>query len=247
MLYKDFHRRSRNNRPKIPDDKAAWPAAWTTVQDRPYARFMATPLPDPLPLSTSLTTALKSRASDNTYAFDSSRSVDQETFSTLLFYSASSPAEPRTLTSHRFHPSGGARYPLELYLLVQRVAELPPAMYHYHPINHVVTQLPFITNPHDLLPAAASYLGKPLTTIPAFILILTADLSRGYSKYHDLAYQAALMEAGHLMQNIQLLSAALGLNNCPHLGFKHDELHQSLELESEDLILYTNPIGHQKE
>ena len=32
----------------------------------------------------------------------------------------------------RFYPSGGARYPLEVYLLIQRVDSLTTGLYHYN-------------------------------------------------------------------------------------------------------------------
>ena len=108
-------------------------------------------------------------------------------------------------------PSGGALYPLELYLLAQRVDGLEAGLYHYDPWRHALEQLPRGAEhpPADLT-------GYPELLEPAAALLLvTAMFWRTRFKYALRGYRFALLEAGHLGQNLGLAATALGVAALP--------------------------------
>jgi nitroreductase len=62
-------------------------------------------------------------------------------------------------------------------------------------------------------------------------------------KYGERGYRFLLLEAGHLMQNLCLLSASLGLMTVPLGGFFEREVAAELLLPSSDLVLYLGVCG----
>ncbi len=104
-------------------------------------------------------------------------------------------------------PSGGALYPLELYVLAQDVQDLAAGLYHYDPWRHVL----------ECLPRRAAHQPADLTAYPELLepagalVLITAVFWRTRFKYALRGYRFALLEAGHVGQNLQLATAALRL------------------------------------
>jgi len=57
---------------------------------------------------------------------------------------------------------------------------------------------------------------------------------RSSPKYGDLAYQHALLEAGHMSENILLVGCALDLEVRPHAGFDDFTTCTTLDLDEEE-------------
>ena len=67
---------------------------------------------------------------------------------------------------------------------------------------------------------------------------------RSLKKYRDRGYRYALIEAGHIGQNIGLACAAVGLGSCAIGGFLDIELAQLLKLDVElELPVYALTVG----
>ncbi len=106
-------------------------------------------------------------------------------------------------------PSGGARHPLEAYLLAVNVDGLAPGLYHYASGAHLLERISsratratvrrFIPGQWWYEPAAA-------------LLILTAVFPRSQWRYKfPRAYRNILLEAGHVVQTFCLAATWLGL------------------------------------
>ena len=80
-------------------------------------------------------------------------------------------------------PSGGGLYPLELYVLTQRVDELFGGAYHYVPLTHTLE----VVRPDPLpsLLTAEMFLGQPYLSAAAAVIVLTAVVERSLWKYED--------------------------------------------------------------
>ncbi|MEL6344310.1 MAG: SagB/ThcOx family dehydrogenase [Myxococcota bacterium] len=102
-------------------------------------------------------------------------------------------------------PSGGGRYPLELYLIVRRCEGLSPGMYHYRSDEHAVVRLPVEA---ERL-AASTWSGDA-----PMILIITARAGRTAQKYEAIAYSLILKEVGGLIQTLYLTATANRLAVC---------------------------------
>jgi SagB-type dehydrogenase family enzyme len=139
-------------------------------------------------------------------------------------------------------PSGGALYPLELYVLVQRVQEARVGVLHYLPLVHAVEVLH--DEPLPRLLTSELFLGQPYLADAAGILVISAVVERSMWKYEDRGYRYILLEAGHVAQNAILSAYGLGLAALPLGGFFDDDLGALLRLDGDhEIALYGVALG----
>ena len=169
-----------------------------------------------------------------------------EQISSLLFYTygVEGRAALGTLDYlERPVPSGGGLYPLELYLLAQRVEGLAPGVFHYFPLGHLLEVLEPMAVPHSVL--TQLFLNQPYLADAAAVLAIAANLNRTMHKYEDRGYRYVLLEAGHAMQNMNLVAAALGVGAFNIGGFFDSHLANLLGLDIEKHVpLYCAGLGH---
>ncbi|HEX8213791.1 MAG TPA: SagB family peptide dehydrogenase [Longimicrobium sp.] len=122
-------------------------------------------------------------------------------------------ADPAFDTSRRPYPSGGACYPLELYLTVGTCDGLASGLYHYEPLEHELTRLAAPSDQlREMLHAAGAATGRALQ--PQLLVTLTARFARTSWKYEGTAYALILTEAGALLQTLYLVATAMDLAPC---------------------------------
>lgn len=131
----------------------------------------------------------------------------------------------------RAAPSGGALYPVELYVLLSAVDGLEPGVYHYRVDRHAIEML----REGDPRARLSQQTSDPETfTKAAVTFALTANFGRSHFKYGERAYRFSLLEAGHLCQNLLLMATSLGLGAVPVGGFLDDDLHDLLGVDGVD-------------
>jgi SagB-type dehydrogenase family enzyme len=139
-------------------------------------------------------------------------------------------------------PSGGALYPLELYMAALNVNDIDQGLYHYHPAHHALELL------SDKPPRPALEYTLLPDTLPvgaAYVFCICGVLPRNRFKYGELGYRLMLLEAGHLAQNILLVAEAQGLGGLPLCGFYDDRMHDYLVVDGiDEVCLYLLIIGH---
>jgi SagB-type dehydrogenase family enzyme len=139
-------------------------------------------------------------------------------------------------------PSGGGLYPLEISLLVRAVEGLEPGVYHYVPLAGGLEQIRAGELPRRLV--TYLFMGQPWVAAASLVLVASAVTQRSLAKYGDRGYRYVLYEAGHLMQNVDLVATALGLGAINLGGFYDDELAGLLRLASEyEVPLYATALG----
>jgi SagB-type dehydrogenase family enzyme len=131
----------------------------------------------------------------------------------------------------RAAPSGGALYPVELYAAVMAVDGVPAGVHHYSVARHAL-ELVSSGDPRDALSAITGDPGVFSGAAVAFVL--TTVLGRGRFKYGERAYRFALLEAGHMTQNLMLAATALDVGSVPVGGFVDDELNALLDVDGVD-------------
>jgi SagB-type dehydrogenase family enzyme len=147
------------------------------------------------------------------------------------------------LTAHHFRgpvPSAGGLQALELYLAILGAGWLPAGVYHYDRAGHHLAQVAPGAERADWrerVPAMHLVAGG------ALLWILAGDGARVEKKYGERGYHFLLLEAGHLLQNLCLLSASLGLTTVPLGGYLEQEVARALVLPETDVILYTGLCG----
>lgn len=122
-------------------------------------------------------------------------------------------------------PSGGALYPLELYVVASRVEGLAPGLYHFDAEDH---ELDTLDGGERTQRIAACFVQSELALQCAAIVLVSAVFVRTIFKYGDRGYRFLLLEAGHLAQNAILCATGLGLAAVPIGGYDDRALDELL-------------------
>lgn len=138
----------------------------------------------------------------------------------------------------RTAPSAGATYPLEVYIVVNRVEGLDSGLYHYSPAEHVLEIRKAGSFSKELEEAA---LRQGMVEAAAVNIILTAVYERTTARYKDRGIRYVQIEVGHVGQNICLQAEALGLGTVAVGAFHDGRVRTLLEINEE--ILYIMPVG----
>lgn len=137
-------------------------------------------------------------------------------------------------------PSAGGLQALELYVAVIEEGRLPTGLFHYDRAGHFLAQLKEITGRAEMasrVPSLEQFAGGSL------LWILVGDGARASAKYAERGLRFLLLEAGHLMQNLCLVSESLGLATVPLGGFFERDLARALQLLETDGVLYVGVCG----
>lgn len=194
-----------------------------------YPRMPRVTLPPHIPLSMPLTEALSKRSSNDA----STRTIDIGLISTLLWNSARVREDGK-----RPHPSAGALYPIETYLITHATMDAPRGCFHYHPTGHALEHLwdvPEKFNARALAPTAEK---------SAAFIIFVGVWERTSLKYGDFGYLHAVLETGHIAQNVLLTATALHVSARPVAGFDDEMIIAALDLDTDtELPVYVVALG----
>ncbi len=212
------------------------PINWIKIFFKTYPRMKKVKLENPID-NGELCNLLNSRKSVRD--FEDSQ-INISSLNNILFYSfgIKNPEESLENTK-RFYPSAGGRYPIEAYFLNNNVNELDKGLYHYNVKENILEQL---LN-KDLSSESSQIFNEAYKGNSSFI-ILNGVLSRTEVKYGANSYRFALLEAGHIGQNISLLAEKEHLGCCAIGGFDNNKLSKLIDITQEDEIpLYAFSLG----
>lgn len=130
----------------------------------------------------------------------------------------------------RNYPSGGSFYPVETYVIASTDDSNALTVFHYDPNVHALEKLWAVPNEIDFQNVVVV---EPPIAFSA-MLIFTAVWRRSSAKYGDFAYNLALMEAGHMAQNLQLVATAMGLKSRPLAGFVDEAVNTMLDIDTDE-------------
>lgn len=229
-ISKKFHKLTNFNFPigSLPSNPQYWPKEWTEIHHKEYPRLPKIPLSYNFSDLGTLKKSLELRHSAR--EFNVNETLTEKELSTLLYYSAGTKPAPKNQDCVRRHyPSGGARYPLETYLVIQRVQSIEKGIYHYNIKKHALETLS--TDVEDLTQIRDG-LYYPWSREAALILFITSVWDRNFIKYKDRGYRITLTEAGHMAQNLALISASLDIGCCNSVGFNDIRISSILNIEN---------------
>ncbi len=142
----------------------------------------------------------------------------------------------------RASPSAGALYPVETYLIVNRVAEIPAGLYHYGVRE---AELALLREGHFGSELSQAGLGQKMLEEAACVFVWTAVVERSKWKYRERAYRYIYMDAGHMGQALYLSATALGLGCCTVGAFFDEEVDHMIGVDGKnEFSLYLGAIGH---
>jgi len=144
----------------------------------------------------------------------------------------------------RAAPSAGALYPIDIYTVVGKkcVKDFKEGVYHYAPGNHVISRI----NDGDLRDQVAKAALRQMWMANAPVnMVITAEYGRTTVKYGNRGVRYAMIEAGHVGQNIFLQAGALGLAAGIVGAFYDDRIIKTLNISESHNPLLVMPVGYQ--
>lgn len=216
----------------IPHNSNLWPESWTNVSYKNYPRLPRIALPKPADLMPTLSETMARRSSHRSFR---STPCDLHKLSTLLKHSCGL----REDGPKRTYPSGGARYPIETYVLnFAPSLDMAAGIYHYDIVSHALSSLWERTFTYLEYERLFSY---PWAKRATGAIILTAVFERTVEKYGERGYRYTMLEAGHIAQNLYLTSAAMGITCCAIGGVDENFAEELLDIGSsgDESILHT--------
>jgi SagB-type dehydrogenase family enzyme len=141
---------------------------------------------------------------------------------------------------YRVAPSAGALYPLKVYMIVGNVEGLVAGAYRYEQKGHALIMVLQGDMRSRLADAA---LGQSPVRNGAIDIVLTSVYNRITRKYGDRGIRYALIEIGHVGQNICLQATAMDLGSVCIGAFYDEQVRDLLKLPEEEAPLYIIPVG----
>jgi SagB-type dehydrogenase family enzyme len=141
----------------------------------------------------------------------------------------------------RAAPSAGALYPLDTYLVVNRVKDLEPGIYLYDPEPHALELRAQGGFSGDLVLAC---LGQEFLFEAGVVFVMAAVFERTCHKYGDRGYRYVYMEAGHISQNLYLQATSLGLGTVAIGAFFDHPVNALIGLDGiKEAAVYLQAVG----
>ncbi|MFC1522227.1 SagB/ThcOx family dehydrogenase [Elusimicrobiota bacterium] len=195
-----------------------------------YPGCKLVPLSKPAKLPGNFHETLLERRSVRSY---SSKPIGMETLASLLFYTW---GEQGKLKSKFFgnllcktSASGGARQPIEGYLLAFNIEGLPAGAYHYNTEKHALEEIAL----GDFREMAATNCADQVwVKDAAACFIMTAVIERTSWKYrHPRGLRGIFLDAGHVSQTLYLVAQSLSLGSCFILALLEEPFEKLLHLD----------------
>ena len=145
-------------------------------------------------------------------------------------------------------PSGGARHPFETYFIAQNVEGLQRGLYRYLPLEHVGEKrvsVEFLKELDDYKALISGMLaGQKWAATAQVVVLLSCVAYRSEWRYIDMAHRVALIDLGHVGQNLMLSAAAMGLGSCCMAAYDQALCDETLDLDGfEEYTVYTCAVG----
>ncbi len=200
------------------------------------ADFFALPSPQrDVPMS--VDEAIRARKSERSYG---NEPLSLAEAGTLLFHAGGLLSNDHELP-RRSTPSAGGLYPLEIYSIILNVHGLERGVYHYNIARHGLERL---SHPVDLERLRSTVFVDGLAETASMAIVITAVFGRTKIKYGERGYRFALLEAGHVVQNLLLMTTALHLGSCPIGGFVDDYINDLVDVDGlDEATLYLVFVG----
>jgi SagB-type dehydrogenase family enzyme len=223
-----------------------------------YSHALVIGLPTPAPAAdegpqTDLWTCVSKRRSVRSYGATPLSLLE---LSRLLWASAgitTSYITPHGQEFYRAAPTAGALYPIETYVVVNKVDDLEPGLYHYRVAGMDVLERPLVEGSHSLeqlrtgdlrQEIVAAALDQPFCGKAGAVFLWTAVFPRSVWKYKERAYRYFYLDSGHMAAHLSLAAVALGLGSCPVAAFYDDEVNRLLGVDGEsEGIVYMTAVG----
>ncbi|MFQ9933960.1 MAG: SagB/ThcOx family dehydrogenase [Lachnospiraceae bacterium] len=142
-------------------------------------------------------------------------------------------------------PSAGARHCLETYFIANNVEGLEQGLYHYNGVTHGITLVKKLLN--SCKEASGIAAGQEFIQGCNVLFIWTCIPYRMEWRYPDVALKYALIDAGHLCENLYIAGASIECGVCG-IGAYYQDLADSLleinmDKDNSEVTVYMASFG----
>ena len=245
-----FHQSSKDHskgHPPISPNPAEWPEEWKTTYYKTYTRLPKIALSDHPPKADFFDVV---RIRESRRDFTRGAIIKTQELSLLLKYSCGITNKLDEQRFRRAQASGGARFPIEVYPIVFRPStnsgqapgdDLKAGLYHYNVKDHALDVLWEREFSDKDIGEIFTY---PWVKDAAVGIVMTAIFWKNRNKYGERGYRYILMEAGHIGQNMYLVSSALNLKCCALGGTRDENVEKLLDIDGvTESVVYALAIG----
>ncbi len=156
----------------------------------------------------------------------------------------------RSYATLRTVPCGGARHEFECYMIIQNVEGLEDGSYHYLPMEHRIELLATKAEIEEkygksLRDIVSETLNNQVWAAKANIIFYYSMVAyRAEWRYGIRAHRVALIDAGHITENLYIACSAANIGTCA-IGALNGALCDPLfELDGEEeFAFYAAPVG----
>lgn len=234
----DFQKQTEYSRQKMSGGQLDWSKKPARYKAYPNAKRI--PLPEPATdHGPGIWEIIHARRSERDY--DPQKSMSKSQLSQLLW---ASQGITQKIPGHelRTAPSAGALYPVETYLVVNRIEEMEKGIYHYNVCEHLLEQISSGDFSEHVAEAA---LDQMMCQTAAVVFIWTAIFPRSKWKYRQRAYRYVYLDAGHIGHAVALAAVALDLGSCQIAALFDQEVNELIGCDgSDESVVYMTSVGH---
>lgn len=142
--------------------------------------------------------------------------------------------------NYRTAPSAGATYPIEIYVIIERVEGYQDGIYIYDTAGESLK----IFKPGIFLPEVQKMSwDQEFVSLSNAVFVTVYNPRKIEREYGNKSRDYALLECGHIAQNILLMATALRLGSVPVGAFSQRRLSGLLELKPGKTPLYMVCVG----
>lgn len=174
----------------------------------------------------------------------SGKKINLKNLSDILYHGSAAirPNIYEGINPFRTYPSAGAKYPLEVYVLILKGKDIKQGLYHYNPIKHELEVLHSKIKAGEIDPIWMPK--QPWFKKASVIIMLTSIFHRTTDKYGKRGLFFPYIEAGHIAQNIYLLTTSLKIGCCAIGMLNEKPLIKLLDINPrEEYPIYYLAIG----
>lgn len=226
-------------RSKVGDDKAKVaivqpsPTPYPTTAPRSYASLISLPaakVTGSMPLEKAIATRRSRREFSN-------KKVTLTEISQML-WSGQGVTDPAT--GKRTIPSARESYSMTLFVFVKEAEGLEPGLYEYMPKEHALGKTKLVTV--DGVMTAAGV--QPGAVNAPVVFLVASSFGNYQAKTKSANVNATYMEAGHIGQNMYLVTESLGMSTVTMAGFDSLKVTNALAMDPTLNVEYILPFGH---
>jgi len=143
----------------------------------------------------------------------------------------------------RAAPSAGALYPMDVYAVTGTdvLRPIEGGVYHYNPLGHTLS---LVVKGDLRRTVARAALSQMWIAAAPVSVVISAEYDRVSVKYGERGVRYAMIEAGHIGQNLFLQAEALGLKAGIVGAFSDREIIRAMGIPSSHQPLLIMPIGY---